>query len=628
MKSLHRTLLIAALMVAPAQAKRTKSVKVTGDGVGATRMIALDAAFRDAIGKGLGVQLKSVSSMEEGFSEGGGDDSDYQSFSEKILTKVSGAVRDFQVLKEGPDPLGYRIKIRATVFDPGKDASWTVEKVQALEGKRASLGFRLELPREDAGIVDRIQELMDGAINQQLVDSGMSVFSSHLGRVPQDMDVKIHLDTHLERLSRKVVYGIEVERARGWCVARAVAPDGRMLFTKRYEHELNDRSATGVMDRLATELARKVGDALPRELVQKLVEQAGAGYRLAIHLRGRNIDPKASLELGRFLANAPGLSSVQMRRMDSSETIYDAVSLARTGAFVSAAYADLNRAGYQLRAVGGDALFLSPPSAEAMAAWPSRPLDVVPPSPTTPPLGPVSAGVLDQGGGGGSMAPVIAQPGPQTSPMAVRPGLLNQGNVPGGSGGASNPPVTRPSSAPVLPAQAYGATPAVQPGAQVRPEPAYQPPVARTAGGATSFVTVPAGAKVLVDGVMVGKSPITLEGMSAGTHEVRFALPKYQEASRTFNVSASQGAQVKVNLERAPSYAGVGFLSVNSTPKGAAVFNAAGERLSITPHYKIRLRPGPHSLRFSLAGYQDHHFSVNIQKNENTNYSADLVKIR
>lgn len=113
-----------------------------------------------------------------------------------------------------------------------------------------------------------------------------------------------------------------------------------------------------------------------------------------------------------------------------------------------------------------------------------------------------------------------------------------------------------------------------------------------------SIASSPAGAEILVDGAVVGRTPQTIE-VGAGNHELNLKLAGYQTWRDHFTVRASQ----PLKLADARLVAASGNLRITSEPVGAAV-TVDGDFRGPTP-LSLALGPGrTHQLRFSAPGYQ------------------------
>jgi len=106
-QSLALTLRCAFLVVAPvvAQQKPAEDVVAEGQGIGANKQEALMAAKRDAIEKGIGMILLSQTEVEN-----------FMVKRDQIVTKTLGAVKSYDVLKEGTAADGsYEMRIKAVL---------------------------------------------------------------------------------------------------------------------------------------------------------------------------------------------------------------------------------------------------------------------------------------------------------------------------------------------------------------------------------------------------------------------------------------------------------------------------------------------------------------------------------
>jgi hypothetical protein len=82
------------------------------------------------------------------------------------------------------------------------------------------------------------------------------------------------------------------------------------------------------------------------------------------------------------------------------------------------------------------------------------------------------------------------------------------------------------------------------------------PPRAAAPGAAAGFAgglavdSRPAGAKVFVDGKLVGTTPMLLPSVPAGSHAIRLERDGYQRWSSSVRVVASEQNRVTASLER------------------------------------------------------------------------------
>jgi hypothetical protein len=192
---------------------------------------------------------------------------------------------------------------------------------------------------------------------------------------------------------------------------------------------------------------------------------------------------------------------------------------------------------------------------------------------------------------------------------------------------AAVPSAVEPSTAPRTPPPAEPAKP--------RPEPAA---VART--GRITVRTTPAGARVLVDGRDVGKTPLTIPNLSRGAHTVRVMRDGYTSVDRRVSITDSDPtATLALNLTRTPAPAARGAAStpgaqasaardqtsllVESRPTGASVF-LDGKRVGTTPMSLPSVTVGNHAVRLELPGFKPWTASVRVVAGERNRVAASL----
>jgi hypothetical protein len=68
--------------------------------------------------------------------------------------------------------------------------------------------------------------------------------------------------------------------------------------------------------------------------------------------------------------------------------------------------------------------------------------------------------------------------------------------------------------------------------------------------GSLSVISRPAGAQVVFDGRIVGRTPLTLPSVPAGSHSVRLELPGFNRWATSVDVNAGARARVAASLEQ------------------------------------------------------------------------------
>jgi hypothetical protein len=139
--------------------------------------------------------------------------------------------------------------------------------------------------------------------------------------------------------------------------------------------------------------------------------------------------------------------------------------------------------------------------------------------------------------------------------------------------------------------------------------------------GSIYVTSSPSRATVILDRQQTAVTPYTFSNVPVGTHEVAVQYTGYQTFYTSVNVQAGQTQTVNAFLTPTTT---TGSLSVSSSPGGAAVY-VDGLYRGITSTIVGNLAQGSHSVRISLAGYQDWTGSVSITAGATTYLSPTLV---
>jgi hypothetical protein len=116
--------------------------------------------------------------------------------------------------------------------------------------------------------------------------------------------------------------------------------------------------------------------------------------------------------------------------------------------------------------------------------------------------------------------------------------------------------VAAPPAAPARSGAAASPQPApARPGAPARGadrQPAARPALGTAFTGSVFVDSRPQGARIIIDGKMVGTSPARIPEVTIGSHVVRLELPDHRPWTVSTRVSAGEETRVTGSLERIP----------------------------------------------------------------------------
>ncbi len=133
----------------------------------------------------------------------------------------------------------------------------------------------------------------------------------------------------------------------------------------------------------------------------------------------------------------------------------------------------------------------------------------------------------------------------------------------------------------------------------------------------------PSKADVYIDERYAGIAPITVEGISAGTHVVTVKLTGYNDYSKEVGVSANKTTSLNAKLTKIKSSSG--SVKVTSSPSKADVY-FAGQYVGKTPITIKSVAVGEYTLEVKLKGYNSYKTTVKVSANRTTPVHAKLTK--
>ncbi|PWR71960.1 PKD domain-containing protein [Methanospirillum lacunae] len=135
-----------------------------------------------------------------------------------------------------------------------------------------------------------------------------------------------------------------------------------------------------------------------------------------------------------------------------------------------------------------------------------------------------------------------------------------------------------------------------------------------TNNGIVSVYTYPAGSSVYVDGNLAGTGPLWLADVTPGVHSLRVTSPNYLDWNQQVNVIGG-GSVTYVTAALYPSWwlPQYGYVMISSLPSGGLAY-LDGVAQGNTPLTLSQVKPGVHTVRVELTGYQPFEQQVNVME--------------
>jgi len=125
--------------------------------------------------------------------------------------------------------------------------------------------------------------------------------------------------------------------------------------------------------------------------------------------------------------------------------------------------------------------------------------------------------------------------------------------------------------------------------------------------GNLNIVTVPDGAELRLDGVIVGQSPLQLDSLPAGEKILNLTHPYHGNELRNVTIDSGETTNVEVLFQHQ-----LGSLNIFTNPTGALVVLDGKTLEGRTPIEISQIATGNHSLEVSLESYGAYHSTVEV----------------
>jgi hypothetical protein len=140
--------------------------------------------------------------------------------------------------------------------------------------------------------------------------------------------------------------------------------------------------------------------------------------------------------------------------------------------------------------------------------------------------------------------------------------------------------------------------------------------------GSIAITSNPTGARAYLNGTDTGQTTnCTLTNVDVGTHTVKLTLTNYEDWQQSVQVTAHQTTNVTATLIKK-----TGSIAITSNPTGARAYLDGTDTGQTTNCTLTNVNVGTHTLKLTLASYEDWQQSVEVRWNETANVNATLTK--
>lgn len=138
-----------------------------------------------------------------------------------------------------------------------------------------------------------------------------------------------------------------------------------------------------------------------------------------------------------------------------------------------------------------------------------------------------------------------------------------------------------------------------------------------------SVSSSPVGADIYLDGTNKGKTPMSLNDIKQGPHNITLKLAEYEDWSQTVNLNASTGS---ISPTLTPILT-EGNISISSSPDETKVY-IDGTYKGETPTILTNIEQGSHKITVKLEGYGDWSQTIIVEAGKTTSISPILEPTR
>jgi hypothetical protein len=139
--------------------------------------------------------------------------------------------------------------------------------------------------------------------------------------------------------------------------------------------------------------------------------------------------------------------------------------------------------------------------------------------------------------------------------------------------------------------------------------------------GSVRISTIPAGAQINIDGRYTGVSPMTVDSLSPGSHDISLRMNDYRDVYDSFYITAGSATTYSKTMIKES-----GNIAVDSVPSGAGVYMGSIYR-GTTPLRIDGLSPGTYTVTLSKEGYKDVQSTAIVKDASTSSVSLSLERL-
>jgi len=138
-------------------------------------------------------------------------------------------------------------------------------------------------------------------------------------------------------------------------------------------------------------------------------------------------------------------------------------------------------------------------------------------------------------------------------------------------------------------------------------------------GNVTIASSPESDAEVTVNGSVYGMTPVTIEGLTAGSKVVVITKEGFRRATQTISIPEDYGQRIVVEMEPI-----CGFLTIDSKPIGAQVWLDGSDYIGNCPIIQKKIPIGPHTYELRKPNYKTTQGELTVEEDYKYSFAHEL----